>query len=270
MFQKIKGPTKLFLLFSILIQVLFTGRRLSAHYRNPSNQSTPTSTGLCGDTYTVTVTDQNGCIAIDSIEVNEPLPLATSMIAEQGVDCFGDCDGYAEVSASNGTGPYTYQWSDGQIAALAINLCAGNYTVTITDANSCTQVDTAFISQPGQLANAFSTVNNSCAGDSLGISNSNVTGGTPPYFYLWNSVPIQTTASATGLISGIYSVQITDSNGCVLTDTDTITEPTPITLSSDTTGANCGKPDGSACITVSSGVAPFTYSWDTSPAQTTA
>ncbi|HIO71576.1 MAG TPA: PKD domain-containing protein, partial [Flavobacteriales bacterium] len=238
-------------------------------WNDPGTQTTAFATGLCDGTYIGQVTDVNGCVANSTTIVTEPLPLATSVTAV-GVDCNGDCDGTADVTVTDGVGPYTYLWSNGQTAALAINLCGGAYTVDIEDANGCIISDGAVISEPAPLANTFTITNVTCNGNADGIAATSITGGTTPYTYQWNDPGLQTTASATGLDAGTYTVNVTDSNGCILTDNATITEPIAIVLVIDTAGSNCGQDDGSATVTVSSGNGPFTYAWDDPGTQTTA
>ena len=239
-------------------------------WNDPNTQTTATAIGLCSGGYVVQVTDANGCVTSSSVTVNEPTNLSSSIIQEIGVDCYNDCDGIAEVAPIGGTAPFTFLWSDGQTAALATNLCAGNYTVDITDANGCTTIDAASITEPAILANSFTLTGVDCYGNATGIANSNIAGGTTPYTYLWNDPGFQTNSSATGLVSGTYTLQISDANNCILTESITIIEPTEILLTMDTSGANCGLADGSACVTVSSGFAPFTYQWDDLALQTTA
>ena len=238
-------------------------------WNDPATQTNSIATGLCTGTYIAQVEDGNGCVSSSTIIVTEPLLLSSS-ISAVGVDCNGDCDGTADITVTNGTTPYTYLWSDGQTAPLAINLCAGTFYVTVTDNNGCTLIDSALITQPLALANLFSSTDVLCNGDLTGIATAGISGGTTAYTYQWDDINLQTTASATGLIANTYTVLVTDANGCTLSDVIVITEPVAITLVVDTTGANCGLDDGSACVTVSSGVAPFTYAWDDPGTQTTA
>ncbi|MFH1321817.1 MAG: PKD domain-containing protein [Bacteroidota bacterium] len=232
--------------------------------------TTQVANNLCADIFNITVTDDNSCTSISSVVIGNPDTLTAAIILEVGVACNGDCDGYAEVSGTGGTLPYTYLWSDGQTTTLAINLCAGTYTNDITDANGCSVSATATITEPAALTNIFTSIDANCNGNTTGEATANISGGTSPYTYLWNDGNLQTTATATGLIAGIYTILVTDTNGCSLTDNLTINEPVPVTLIISPSGANCGQSDGGACVTVASGVSPFTYLWDDSSAQVTA
>ncbi|MFH1321902.1 MAG: PKD domain-containing protein [Bacteroidota bacterium] len=254
------------------VTVITSGGTTAYSYQwdDPGSQTTAIATGLCAGTHNVTVTDANGCVADTSAFVDEPAALTATIITEVGVDCNGDCNGYAEISGSGGTLPYTYLWSNGQTAALAINLCAGIYTNNITDANGCIVTATATITEPASLTNVFLNINVDCNGNATGEITANISGGTSPYTYQWDDGNLQTTVTATGLIAGTYTVLVTDINGCSLSESITITEPAPVTLSVSFTGANCGQSDGGACVTVSSGVSPFTYQWDDPLSQTAA
>jgi hypothetical protein len=239
-------------------------------WNDPNSQTTATAGGLCTGTFIAQVTDANGCVSSSTVAISEPLAISASMIQAVGVDCFADCDGIAEVAPDGGTSPYTYLWSDGQSTALAINLCAGIFAVDITDANGCTISDSATITEPLALSNVFSGTDVDCNGNATGVATAIITGGTTPYTYLWDDLNFQTTASATGLIAGTYTVLLTDANGCTLSESVVIAEPVAIVMVVDTNGANCGQADGSACVTVSAGIAPFTYQWDDPSNQTTA
>ncbi|NCC69804.1 MAG: hypothetical protein EOM14_16740, partial [Clostridia bacterium] len=111
------------------------------------------------------------------------------------------------VEGTGGTSPYTYLWSDNQTTATATNLAAGTYTVTVTDANGCQAQGFVEITEPTQLiAEITFSSDVSCFGGSDGTATVNATGGTTGYTYLWNTTPAQTTATATGLAVGTYTV----------------------------------------------------------------
>ncbi|PCH91771.1 MAG: hypothetical protein COB85_08775, partial [Bacteroidetes bacterium] len=238
-------------------------------WNDPGTQTTAIATGLCDGTYVGQVTDASGCVSNSTQIVAEPLPLATTINAV-GVDCNGDCDGTADLTVSNGVGPYTYIWSNGATTALITNLCGGTYTADVEDANGCLISDVALISEPAALTNTFTIVNVDCNGNANGSSTASIAGGTTAYTYQWNDPGLQTSAGATGLTPGTYTINVTDSNGCILVDSASITEPAAIVLVIDTMGSNCGQDDGSATVTVSSGSGPFTYAWDDPGTQSTA
>jgi gliding motility-associated-like protein len=230
-------------------------------------QTTATATGLIPGTYTATVTDANGCVATINVTITEPaLSLTVSVTAQTNVLCFGSSTGTATATASGGTAPYTYSWSSTpvQTASTATGLAAGAYTVTVTDANGCTSTDNVTITQPPTGVTIVTTQTNVlCNGGSDGTATATVTGGTAPYSYSWNTTPVQTTASATGLAAGSYIVTVTDADGCTNTQTVVIGEPQTLLLTTDVTDASCpGVTDATINLTITGGTAPFTIIWD--------
>ena len=223
-----------------------------------------TGTGMIAGDYTVTVTDNNGCQGADAVTITEPATLTASISASTDATCSGVNDGSAEVTAAGGTAPYTYSWTGGAgISATATGLAVGDYTVTVTDANSCTQTAVATISTPVAItANITSTTDVSCFGLNDGAAEVTVSGGTTPYSYSWTG-STSTTSTATDLTAGGYTVTVTDNNGCQQTATTTINEPAALTATiSSTTDALCnGQANGQAVVTAAGGTVPYTYSW---------
>ncbi|MBS4044149.1 MAG: tandem-95 repeat protein, partial [Chitinophagaceae bacterium] len=241
-------------------------------------QTTATATGLAAGTYTVTVTDNKGCTTTANVTITQPsAPLSSSISSQTNVNCFGQSTGSATVSTSGGTSPYTYSWNTSpvQTTATATGLAAGTYTVTVTDNKGCTTTVNVTITQPSAALNSSisSQTNVNCFGQSTGSATVSTSGGTSPYTYSWNTSPVQTTATASGLAAGTYTVTVTDNKGCITTANVTITEPSAA-LSANVptqTNVNCfGQSTGSATVSTSGGTAPYTYSWNTSPVQTTA
>ena len=231
---------------------------------SPSGGTGATATGLAAGAYTVTITDANSCTATKSFTITQPTAITTTG-SQANVSCNGASNGFATVTASGGTGPYTYSWSpSGGTAATATSLAAGTYIVTITDANSCTATKSFTITQPTAITATTSQTNVSCNGGSNGSASVTASGGTGPYTYSWTPSG-GTAATATGLAAGTYTVTITDANSCIATKSFTITEPTTITTSTSETDVTMnGGADGTASITASGGTPPYTYSWSPS------
>ncbi|NVK28166.1 MAG: gliding motility-associated C-terminal domain-containing protein [Flavobacteriia bacterium] len=236
-----------------------------------NGQTTRTATGLWAGTHTVVVTDANGCVDSATVTITQPATAVdASAIMTAPVSCFGGNDGTASASATGGTPPYTFTWSNGVTGANTTTLSSQWYVVTATDANGCTDTARVFITQPTAPVTAGGTVvaNVTCFGGADGIAWANATGGTAPYTYTWSDG--QTGDTATGLVAGNYAVLVTDSMGCQDLVSVTITEPATDIMASATAYAttSCyGGADGEAYVTVTNGVAPFTYLW--SDGQTT-
>ncbi|MUV02416.1 hypothetical protein GN157_01735, partial [Flavobacterium rakeshii] len=245
--------------------VAVTGGTGTYTYLWDNGQTSATATGLAPGDYTVTVTDANGCLVVQNFTIDEPDALeAATGSTHNDVSCNGGADGEITVVIQGGVTPYSYAWSDGQTAATATGLSEGNYTVTISDANGCTLTENFTISQPDAMALTSATVVNDavCNGGASGLITVDVQGGIAPYSYLWDNG--QTTATATGLVAGTYTVDVTDANGCVLTESFTVNEPTALSTIGSQSDVVCnGENNGEASVVVSGGVAPYTFEWST-------
>ncbi|MFH1321802.1 MAG: PKD domain-containing protein [Bacteroidota bacterium] len=236
---------------------------------DPLSQTTATADSLCAGIYCVTVTDFAGCVSSDCITIIEP-PAISDSITGTDVVCNGDCNGAADLTIWGGVPPYTFLWTPGgYVTEDIVGLCAGNYVVDITDANGVTVSDSIVINEPAPIVITMTGNNALCNGDCNGDAIATVSGGTPPYTYLWDDPGSQTNTTATGLCDGTYNVTVTDTNACVATNSITITEPLPVIVSTTVTNANCGQSDGSATASVTNGVPSFTYLWDDPGSQTT-
>lgn len=168
---------------------------------------------LSAGSYSVTVTDEAGCITNQTIIVTAaPLPIIDST-STTDVKCFGNATGNASIAVSSGATPYTYVWAGAttSTAATATNLIAGNYSVLVTDANGCSLIQNYTITEPPALAGLSTVFPDN--GSSNGIAFIAMSGGTPPYSYFWSNGA--TTPSATGLAAATYLVVVTDANNCV-------------------------------------------------------
>lgn len=219
-----------------------------------------TITGLCAGTYSLTVIDASNCQLNTTIIVGEADSIAPNPVFTDAT-CNGNCDGNASVSPSGGTAPYTFSWSNGQTTSSVSNLCVGAISVTITDANGCTKVENFNIASPNVLTTTTSKTDATCNGSCDGTATTNPTGGTAPYTYFWDDALVQTTQTAITLCAGTYNVTITDFNGCSVTVSETIAEPSLIIANETTTPATCGNSDGSATVVPTGGTGPYTYLW---------
>ncbi|MBZ4037609.1 T9SS type A sorting domain-containing protein [Flavobacterium sp. 17A] len=211
------------------LSVAVTGGTGSYTYKwAPSGGTAATATGLAAGTYTVTVKDANECVKTENYIITQPAALTPS-ITKTDVSCNGGSNGSATVNVTGGTGAYTYSWAPfGGTAATASGLTAGNYIVTIKDANLCQTTANVLISQPDLLNATAEKTDVTCLGASDGTATINAVGGTGAYTYSW--APYGGTAStATGLAPGTYTAIITDENGCFITKTVTINTTPDVT-----------------------------------------
>ncbi|MGE0637405.1 MAG: SBBP repeat-containing protein, partial [Bacteroidia bacterium] len=228
-----------------------------------SNGGTTSSiSGLTAGTYSVTVTASNGCTATCSVTVGQPASAVSASCSKTDVSCFGGNNGSVSVSASGGTGSYSYLWNTGATTASVSGRTAGSYSVTVTDANGCTATCSVTVGQPSAaLSASCSKTDVLCFGGNTGSASVSASGGTAPYSYSWSNGA--TGASASGLVAGSYSVTVTDARGCTASCSVTVGQP------SAALSASCSKTDvlcfggntGSASVSASGGTAPYSYSW---------
>ena len=216
--------------------------------------------GIPSGNYNVTVTDAGGCTANASTTITELPPMILSA-AVTNVSCFGASSGSINLTVSGGTSPFTYLWSNGSTSEDLASVIAGNYNVTVTDANACTATISATVGQPVIINASITVTNSSCFGGANGSINLTVSGGTAPYSYLWSNG--STSEDLTGLSAGTYIVNITDAGGCTASASSTITQPaTVLAASSIVTNTVCsGTLTGAIDLTVSGGASPYSYLW---------
>ena len=223
--------------------------------------TTEDRTGLAAGTYTVTITDANGCTETVNATVTQPATAVSGTTVITNVACNGSSNGAINLTPTGGTEPYTFNWGGGITTEDRTGLAAGTYTVTITDANGCTKTVNATVSQPTALSATISQTNISCNGGSNGSASITVSGGTAPYTYSWSPTG-GTAATATGLSAGVYIVTVTDFNSCTTTRTVTITQPTAVSGTTVVTNVSCnGSSNGSINLTPTGGTAPYTFNW---------
>ena len=228
-----------------------------------SNGATTASiTGIIAGTYNVRITDNNGCYDDASVTITQPTAIIAAAVVDSNISCNAYADGGATASASGGTAPYSYAWSNGATTASITGVIAGTYNVRITDNNGCYDDASVTITQPTALiAAAVVDSNISCNAYADGGATASASGGTAPYSYAWSNGA--TTASITGIIAGTYNVRITDNNGCYDDASVTITQPTAIIAAAvvDSNISCNAYADGGATASASGGTAPYSYAW---------
>ncbi|MBO3698687.1 SprB repeat-containing protein, partial [Roseivirga sp. E12] len=216
--------------------------------------------GLTAGDYTITVTDVNGCSLVETITVTQPLAALSTAAVVTDIGCFGGSDGSIQLTPAGGTAPYSYSWNTGSTSKDIFGLSDGSYQVTITDANGCSIVENYTIAMPAALQSSGTQVNVLCNGDNTGSIDLTVTGGTGAYTYTWSNGV--TTEDLNNVVAGSYTVTIADARGCSINRAFTITQPLALNVVDNVVDVACfGDGDGSIDISVSGGIAPYTYSW---------
>jgi len=215
---------------------------------------------LPAGTYTVTITDVNGCKAIGNISITEPPALTLPAITPVNATC-GNSNGSAVASSSGGTGALTYTWSNLASGATTSGLTTGTYTVTVKDANGCTITNTVAINNSGGPSISSVTVTNPLCSSGSGTAVANASGGTGTLTYTWSNAAAGITVNA--LANGTYTVTVKDANGCANTSAVSVIVPPAITLTaSQNAPASCGNNNGIAVTTpATGGTGSFTYLW---------
>ncbi len=216
---------------------------------------------IAADDYSITVTDANGCTTAGLITVAEPARPVDITINTTDATCFQAANGVAATTATGGTGPYTYLWSNGDVNANVSNFIAGSYTLTVTDANGCSTTSDALIQQPGMLQTEAAMENVACKDGNTGAIRTTTGGGTGPYTYNWAGGG--STKDNFELTAGIYTLTVTDAQGCSVISGGMIQEPgTSLVLSLAANDVTCfDGSDGSVAAKVLGGTTPYTYLW---------
>ena len=234
-----------------------------------NNKTTQTITGLAAGTYTVIITDAASATAKAAVIINNPSALNPSGATTQ-MTCNSGCNGKITTTVTGGTAPYTFSWTNGSTKQSISALCAGTYSLTITDAGGCTARMVGTLLQPSVITLTLTATSASC-GQNNGSVLLNVSGGVSPYAYQWSTG--YTGFLLNNIYSGIYTVSVTDtvvSGGstdninCTVSATITVTQAAAITTTMSATTTTCGQTNGTAEVFVSGGTSPYNYQWNIS------
>ncbi|MEL6924073.1 MAG: hypothetical protein AAFO94_08500, partial [Bacteroidota bacterium] len=218
---------------------------------------------LAQGSYGVTVTDANGCTSEDSYDIGDPVTIELVTTLTNQLACNGDNDAIISAVANGGQAPLTFVWSDGQMGRIATNLSAGNYTVSVTDANGCSVETTQVVMEPDEISLAIEKTDASCGEASNGSISITPSGGTPDYTFAWSTGA--TTSTITDLSPGDYALTVTDANQCSVTESTNIADTggTPLmAIAVPVRDVTCpGGFDGAASIIAAGGLPPYIYTW---------
>ena len=210
--------------------------------------------------YIVTITDANFCTATNQITVAQPTLISTNL-TKNNATCFGTATGTISAATNGGILPYNYTWSNGVNNASAINnLIAATYTLTITDANSCTLVHNIVVSQPDSLHITANVLPALCYETATASISTNTIGGSIPYTYTWSNNA--NTPNLIDIPANIYTLTVTDAAGCSNTISITTTQPQVLVTNTAAVNIACnGNETGSIVTTTTGGTTPYFYDW---------
>ena len=245
------------------IDITVSGGVSPYQYEWDNNFTTEDLTGITGGNYEIEVEDALGCDATLHVFIqciSAPPCLLTVNATTINTSCSNPNDGGATLIITNSTSVLTYNWSNGSTTQNLTGLNAGNYSVTVNDGIGCSVIASVVVLNTNGPSVTDNHSNTSC-GLSNGFINLISAGGTPPYNYAWNNG--STNQNLTSLSAGDYFVTVIDANNCQATLNVFIENSTATTLSETHTNASCGNNNGAIDLTMTSGVAPYGFSWNT-------
>lgn len=232
-------------------------------------QSSNVFSALASGTYTVAVLDDAGCSVTATVSVTSLSSVVIDLVTVGGTLCAGGADGTIDITASAGLAPYTYSIDGGTTffpTSSFTGVNAGTYSIEVLDANGCSETATATVTEPTPITiDAVLNTTISCEGLADGAFELVVSGGTPPYLYSNDGgTTLVGSSSFTGLSAGTYNVVIQDANGCSLSSTVDVLEPSLVVIDGlATVDVTCnGLMDGEVTVTASGGTAPYQYRID--------
>ena len=231
-------------------------------FHDPSQNSNQLS-GLHPGLYMVSVVDQNNCSDTATVYITEPDALLLDFFIKD-VSCRGGNDGHAIVYPYGGIPGYTIHWSTGHYNDSIGGLASGNYIVTVTDSNSCINIEQITVGQPAfVLTSSFiNIVNVSCNGFSDATATVNPHGGTEPYTVVWQDNVTQDGYTGSDMAANIfYNITLTDVNNCIYFDSIRFTQPAILQLTGNTIPVVCGVSPGQGTVNPVGGTAPYDYLW---------
>lgn len=259
------------------ISVTVSNAAAPVTYNLSGPQSAANQTGsfsnLSAGTYTIEIIDNNGCSIQETATVNTG-PACCSMVLNvttTNIDCSGNCNGSATVDTTGTNGSSTIQWYEngnaiaGGTGLTISNLCAGSYSVEVTDA-ICTITENGSVIEPSVLSLTTTSTDLECYGDNSGQLVLAGSGGTSPYLYsIDNGSALQSSGTFSNLSAGPYNTYVEDNNGCQATGLNVIMEPSALSVTTTITDNTCNSAnapcDGEIVSSTQGGTAPYSYGW---------
>ncbi|PLX07862.1 MAG: hypothetical protein C0596_08965 [Marinilabiliales bacterium] len=223
--------------------------------------NTQTIDNLDVGSYTVTVTEDQGCTFETTADLIEPPSLDISIDEVTDITCYGFDDGTATIIANGGTTPYTIHWSNATLSGFEpTGLAPGTYDFTVTDDNGCTGENTLTVDDVPEFSETGTFVDVDCYGQQTGQVDVTVNGGVPPYYYNWSNGSL--TEDLMSVPAGSYTITLTDSHNCTVANTFVISQPDQlITVINEQDIACYGDNSGQIILNVLGGTYPYNYEW---------
>lgn len=240
-------------------------------YAWSNNTSGSVLSNVAAGKYIVTVTDNNLCTTVDSVEIRENAKYLITLEVIQNIRCFGDSLGAIAISINGGVAPFSFQWNNlsngGNYGTSEdiYNVPAGNYRVIVSDAFGCIDSADYTITEPASaLSVSAQGLNVNCHGGSDGSITTQITGGTPPYQYMWSN--LSTMPSISGLSANAYHLTVTDANTCSSITIINLTEPLPFSVEDSIVDLRCnGESTGAVFLTdVHGSNGGYNFEWSNS------
>jgi hypothetical protein len=224
-------------------------------------QTTATATSLGQGNYACTVTDGNGCTTVIGVSVSDGCGGCTLTLnpVVTNASC-GLQNGSINPNITGQNGTVTYNWSNGATTSTLSGLAAGTYSVTVVDASSCADSATFTLVQSGVVTITMNPTDNFCSAIGASI-NTTIAGGATPYTYLWSNGA--TTSAITNLVTGSYSVTVTDANGCTANSSVAVTSIAngPTVMTTQTNVTCFGASNGTVNMSITGGNLPYAVFW---------
>jgi len=251
------------------IDISVTGGSGSYGYSWDNGSTTEDLSNIGAGSYMLTVTDANGCSVNNSFSIINDvsncsaycyLNIATNQVSDESC---GDGTGAIDITVLDATSPYVVSWSNGATTDDISTLSAGTYTVTVLDANQCEVVESFTVgNNAGTLAVSSNAISNENCGNADGMIDITLTGGTVPYTYSWDNGA--TTEDVSGLNAGTYNVTVNDNAGCSINESFSVGNNVgTMNESAGVSSEICGNGGGTVNLTVTGGVTPYSYLWNT-------
>lgn len=234
-------------------------KKVSGNFVN-QNVNDSVLRNLSAGEYKVEIRDKFNNLTSYTYNLTQP-SLITTVGSSTAASCYFTPNGSMLVTASGGTAPYRYEWSNGAKTQSVPNVAGGSYVVVVTDANLCTATQQVVVTSPARITTVETITPVACNGTSSGAVSLSASGGAGGYSYLWSNG--QTTATATNLSAGNYWYKVTDAQGCYDSSNVVLDIPEPYTINAGPDRKLCTGQTIQLEVTNNAPWLPLTATWST-------